>query len=949
MRRPSLLLLSVGLTIALPFTLTTASRAQAARTAPAAPAGQARGPAAGAPAPTFDRQAYEIPHQRYVLNNGLTLLVHEDHTSPVVSVNLWYHVGSRNEAPGRTGFAHLFEHFFFNGSEHYPHGFREAMDDLGATNRNGTTSTDRTNFFEDVPVSALERTLYLEADRMGFLAAQINEAMLTRERGVVQNEKRQGENQPYGTVYSRMVSRMYPAAHPYSWPTIGSMADLDAATLPDIKAWYATYYGPNNCVLSIAGDITGERALALVRTYFEGIPPGPPTTSTRAWVPRLDGPLREVMEDRVPQARVYRAWHVPGWRDADVQPLELVAQVLSGSRSARLDRELVYRQELATAVNADMSADEIAGLFTITATVRDGIDPARVEAEIDRIVGDLLRQGPGEPELQRARSRVLSAFSRRAERLGGFGGRSDILAESATFGGDPTAYLANLERTARATAATVQRAGRRWLDAPAYTMVVTPVGGLRATQTAVDRTVVPPLAPQPDAPFPAVQRATLGNGLKVLLLERHGTPLVNMTLAVDAGFAADTPGREGTASLALDLLDDGTTTRDTFRVADDLDALGAQIVTGSSLDLSFVRLRTLRRTLAPSLDLFADVVLHPSFPADMVALAKSRRLAQIAQEQAQPVPAAQRVVPVLLYGAGHPYGAPLSGSGYQRSVTAITQADLVAWHRGWFHPNQSTLIVAGDVTLRVLLPQLERAFGGWARGTAPAKATAAPASVPAGTRAVYLIDRPGAQQSVIVAAHRSQPGGQPDDLAIETVMSNFGGLATSRLNRNLRLDKHWSYGTNGALVNARGERPFVVIAPVQTDRTKESIVEVQRELREIAGARPIRGEEFESIMRTQTLALPGRFATLAALENAGVQLVNYGYPDAWFSRYGAAVRALTEAELDAAARRYIRPDEVTWIIVGDLRQVEAGIRDLNLGTVVHIDGDGHPLDAPLSR
>ncbi len=226
--------------------------------------------------PVFDRKAFEIPHQKFVLENGLTLLVHEDHSVPVVAVNLWYHVGSRNEKRGKTGFAHLFEHFFFNGSQHYPKGFREAMDDLGANNRNGTTNEDRTNFFEDVPVSALERTLYLEADRMGFLAAQINDAMLERERGVVQNEKRQGENQPYGRVFDTIVERMFPASHPYSWPTIGSMEDLDAARLEDVKAWYAAYYGPNNCVLSLAGDITPARALELVKKYFGGIAPGPP-------------------------------------------------------------------------------------------------------------------------------------------------------------------------------------------------------------------------------------------------------------------------------------------------------------------------------------------------------------------------------------------------------------------------------------------------------------------------------------------------------------------------------------------------------------------------------------------------------------------------------------------------------------------------------------------------
>jgi zinc protease len=888
--------------------------------------------------PAFDRKAVEISHQKFVLQNGLTLLVHTDHAVPVVGVNLWYNVGSRNEKPGKTGFAHLFEHFFFNGSQHHPGGFREAMDDLGANNRNGTTSQDRTNFFEDVPSSALERTLFLEADRLGFLGPQINQAMLERERGVVQNEKRQGENQPYGRVFTRVFEQMYPAGHPYRWSPIGSMEDLNAASLQDVKDWYASYYGPNNVVLSLAGDITAERALALVKKYFDGIPAGPPVERLEQWVPKLDAPMRDRMYDRVPQARIYRLYHAPAWRDGDVQRLQLFASVLSGSRSARLDRRLVYDQELATTVAASMEPSVLAGLFLIMATVKDGVDPARVEREMDAVVAELLKQGPTEAELQRARSRILAEFTRGAERLGGFGGRSDILAESMTFDGRPDGYVDRLERVATSAAAHVRATGQKWLDAPSYTLLVSPYPALQPGQSSLDRTIVPPLGDPPDVTFPKVQRATLSNGLNVMLLERHSSALVNVALAVDAGYAADSAEKAGTASLALDLLDDGTTTRDTFRIADELDAIGARITTGSSLDLSFVRLQALSNALAPALAIYADVVLRPSFPQAMVELAKKRRLAQIGQEKATPTQAATRVMPALLYGAGHGYGNPLSGSGYERTVSAITRDDLAGWHRAWFQPGSSTLVVTGDTTLAAVVPELEKAFGAWKAGKAPAKRVA-PVSGTSGGR-VYLIDRPGAPQSVILAGHVSETGGQPEDLAIDTVMRNFGGLATSRLNRNLRLDKHWSYGTQGVIQDARGQRPFLVLAPVQTDKTKESVTEVIKELGDIAGARPIGGEEFASIMRTQTLGLPGRWATLQSLENAAIQIVNYGYPDDYFSTYASRVRGLREAELDAAAKKFIRPSQIVWVIVGDLSQIEKGVRELNLGTVSIIDADG---------
>ena len=646
---------------------------------------------------------------------------------PVVAVNVWYHVGSRNEQRGKTGFAHLFEHFFFNGSEHYPKGFREAMDDLGANNRNGTTSADRTNFFEDVPVSGLERTLYLEADRLGFLAKQIVEPMLNRERGVVQNEKRQGENQPYGRVFNHAVTRLYPPNHPYSWPTIGSIDDLNAASLQDVQAWYRSFYGPNNCVLSLAGDITPERALALVKKYFDGIPAGPPVDRATQWVPRLDGNVREEMRDQVAQTRVYRFYHAPAWRDAGLRDMELAASVLSGSRSARLDRALVYEQSLATAVNVLIDAQELGSLFVVVATVRDGVDAAQAEREMDRVVGEFVKQGPTDAELQRSRARLTSQFVRGAERLGGFGGRSDILAESLTFDGRTEGYLDRLERISTATASDVRQAAQRWLDAPHYTLTVYPAEARQSGSTAVDRTVLPPLGDPPEVAFPAVQRTQLSNGATVLLVERHTAPLVNVSLAVDAGFAADVPEKAGLASLTLDLMDDGTATRDTFAIVDELDRLGASISTASTLDLSLVRLQALAGQLRPSIDVLADVVLRPSFPQDMLKLAVQRRLAQIGQEKATPTTAAVRLVPPMLYGAAHAYGAPLTGSGFEATVSKLTREDLAGWHRDWFHPSRTTIIVTGDTTMTVVKPELERAFGAWRSGSGAGQAR------PAGT------------------------------------------------------------------------------------------------------------------------------------------------------------------------------------------------------------------------
>jgi zinc protease len=896
-------------------------------------------PAAPAASPVFDRKAYTIPYKKFVLSNGLTLIVHEDHNVPVVGVNLWYHVGSRNESRGKTGFAHLFEHFFFNGSENYPHGFREAMDDLGANNRNGTTNVDRTNFFEDVPVSALERTLYLESDRMGYLANYISKEMLERERGVVQNEKRQGDNQPYSKARYEVAAKMYPYSHPYSWSTIGSMDDLNAASLADIKQWYQTYYGPNNAVLSLAGDITPERALELVNKYFGAIPPGPPLPRTASWIPALERDIRDEMEDQVPQVRISRVYHAPAWSDPELQPLAMFADVLGGSKSAPLTRRLVYEKGIATGVNVYVGDNELGSTFNIVVTVKDGVDPAEVEREIDKVLDQLMKDGPKAADIARARTSNLAAFSRSIERLGGFGGRSDVLAEHMTYGGKPDAYLDRLQQMASTTPAQAQAAAQHWLRAHHYTMTVRPFAKLAAAKSTLDRKLLPPLGATPDVGFPAMQRAQLKNGVKVVLLERHTAPIVNVALALDAGAASDTQDKAGTASLALDLLDKGTRTRNAFQLSDALEALGARLSTGSGADLSFVRLQSTAANLAPSIALMADAALNPAFAPDQFTLQKQRRLAQIGQERASPNGLALRVMPGLLYGPAHAYGKSVLGS--ETTVAGITGADLAKWHADWFRPGSATIIVSGDTTLAKVMPALEASFGGWKAGSAPAKQV--PAVARSTGKKIYLIDRPDAPQSTIVAAHITEAPGQPEDLAMEPVMQNFGGIATSRLNRNLRLDKHWSYGTQGQLTGPRGQRAFLVVAPVQTDKTREAMQEVAKEIRGVAGERPLAGDEYASIMRNMTSRLAGRFDTIAALEGAAVTSLNLNLADDYWARYAANIGALTEAQLAAAARKFIHPDEVVWLVVGDLRKIEKGVRELGWGEVIVLDPSGMPV------
>ena len=492
---------------------------------------------------------------------------------------------------------------------------------------------------------------------------------------------------------------------------------------------------------------------------------------------------------------------------------------------------------------------------------------------------------------------------------------------------------------ASATPAEVKAAANKWLRANHYTMTVRPFAKLAAAKPLVDRKIVPALGAAPDVKFPTIARAQLKNGVRVMLIERHSAPIVNVALALDAGAASDASAKAGTASLALDLLDKGSKTRNAFQMADALESLGARLSTGTNTDLSLVRLQATSANLAPSLAVMADAALNPAFAADQFALQKQRRLVQIAQERASPTGLAARMMPSLLYGADHAYGR--SATGTEKTVGDVSRDDLAAWHAQWFKPGSATIVVTGDTTLEKVIPALEASFGGWRAGSAPAKDGAGAAKT-AGAK-VYLVDKPDAPQSVIVAAHISQTQGQPEDLAMEPVMQNFGGMATSRMNRNLRLDKHWSYGTSASLTGQRGQRALMVTAPVQTDKTRESMLEMAREIRGVAGERPLVGEEYASIMRNMTSRLAGRFETIAALEAAALTSLNFKLPDNYWPDYAGNIRSLSEPQLAAAARKFVRPDDVTWLVIGDLRKIEKGVRSLNWGEVLVLDAEGNPL------
>jgi len=880
----------------------------------------------------------DIPYERFVLDNGLTVIVHEDHKAPIVAINIWYHVGSKNEKPGKTGFAHLFEHLMFGGSEHAPGRYIDGMERIGATDLNGTTNPDRTNYFQNVPTSAVDFTLWMESDRMGHLLGALDQKTLDLQRGVVQNEKRQGENQPYGVTRQLLAQNTYPAGHPYSWTTIGDMADLDAASMKDVQEWFKTYYGPSNVVLVLAGDIDAKTAKEKVLKYFGDIPSGPPVAHQQVWVAKMTGTHRQVVQDRVPQARIYKVWNIPEYGSAEADYLNLVSDCLSSGKSSRFYKRLIYDDQIATEALAYIDSREIGGQFYVRVTARPGQSVAQVEKELDEELARFIKNGPTPEEMQRVKAQYQAGFIRGIERIGGFGGKSDRLAQSQVFRGSPDAFKISLKRVQLATAEDLRAAAQRWLSDGVYILEVDPFPDYKTASAGADRSKAPETGTPPELKLPKLQRTKLSNGLQVILAERHEVPLVNFTLAADAGFASDASTTPGTANLAMQVLTDGTGTRNALRISDELESLGATLRGSSNLDLSFVSLSALTAKVDPSLDLFADVVLNPSYPETEVKREQKLALAGIEREQNTPGTLALRVLPGLLYGAGHPYGNPLTGSGPKESVEKLTREDLVKFHDTWLRPNNSTLIVVGDTTLAEVTPKLEKLFAGWKRGSAPAKNLK---TVPvAGKSAVYLIDKPGALQSVIVAGVVAPPRANPQEIAIEAMNDSLGGIFGARLNMNLREDKHWSYGARTVLRDARSQRPFYAIAPVQTDKTKESLVEMNKEFRGIVGDHPVGADELARIQANETLKLPGSRETLEELGQSIVDLVQFGLPDDYYETYAGKVRALKTSDVNAAATEVVRPDNLIWIVVGDRAKIEAGVRELNLGEFRLMDTDG---------
>jgi len=875
----------------------------------------------------------DIKYDTFTLENGLTVVVHEDRKVPMVAVNVWYHVGSKNEKVGKTGFAHLFEHLMFNGTENYNNEYFEPFEKIGATDQNGTTNSDRTNYFQNVPTNALDLALWMESERMGHILDVIDEDKLNEQRGVVQNEKRQGENSPYGKAFNSINTGAFPIGHPYSWSVIGSMEDLNAATLDDVKEWFETYYGPTNAVLALAGDIDLETAKIKVQEYFGDIQGGPPLTKPKKWIAKRTEQTREIMEDNVPQTRIYKVWNVPEDGTPEAQALDLAASTLAGSKNSPLYQELVYKTGLATSASAFYYGREIAGLFIISATVAPNQDAAKVESIIDSTLEKFLKTGPNAKLLKNTKTSTIAGLTNGLQRIGGFGGKSDILATYQTLYGDAGAFRNILEMYLDTSAKEVKQAANKWLSSGDYVLSIVPAAKTSVVKSKVDRTKgIPYPTEKLSYSFPKIQSTVLDNGSKLVLAERNDLPLVQLEIVFNNGYAVESNDELGLVNFTMSMVDEGTKKYDSLEFAEMQESLGSGIGFGSSIDTTYASMSSLKVNLEQTLDLFKEGLLNPTFPQVELDKVKKCWLAGIDQELNSPASMANREIRTLVYGSGHPY-AKASSSGIKSTVEAFKREDLIDMYSKLTNPNDATFIITGDISLDEATQLLNNKFTDWTSlNETSAKVDLFNVEDQASPR-VFLIDKPGAIQSYILAAQLLPPTNSDDDILIDYMNYAIAGSFTSRLNMNLREDKSWSYGVRTSTGYSQGQRLMRMTAPVQTDKTAPAILEILREYDEYINTTPINADELSKIKNARTLRLPGQYETLSALLGGIEDIVKYNRDFNYLDTIADKRNSIKLEDVRLASTKYLDTNKWTWVIVGDLKEIEGPIRELNIGNL----------------
>ena len=915
---------------------------------------QNRGPVASADVPRLQFEKYTLP-------NGLEVILSQKRGLPMVAVNLWYHVGPSNEDKGRTGFAHLFEHMMFQSSKHVPPDSHiRLLEAAGASDLNGTTDYDRTNYFETVPSNQVELALWLESDRMGYLLDKVDQAALSNQQDVVRNERRQSiENEPYGLAEETLVQTLFPAGHPYYGNVIGSHEDIQAAKLEDVKKFFRQYYAPNNASLAIVGDFEPAQMKALVQKYFGTLKQGPAVPPIKAQTPPpITSERRKVVTARVELPRVYMAWLTspilkPGDADADI-----AATILGGGRSSRLYKKLVYEKQIAQDVTAQQYSLMLGSIFQIQATARPGHTVEELEKALEEELATFRTKPAERNEIERARNMIETNMIGGLERLGGFGGIADRLNSYNHYLGNPDYLQQDVQRYRGVTASTLQTFARDQL-APTARVVMHVVPGQPAAQPQV---ATPPASKAAEGegsesinadepwrnvmPKPATARPlqlatpmteTLPNGLTLILNERRGLPIVAANLVLRTGSDANPLDKPGLANFTAAMLDEGTATRNALQIADEVAQLGASLGISSSMDATTLAIRSLSKNFASTVDVLADVTLHPSFPAQEIERQRASRLAALVQQRDNPNQVAAQVTASALYGPKHPYGYAEIGT--EAALKSVSRADMEAFWKQNFVPNNAALVVAGDISMAELKALAEKSFGGWQKGSPAQPALGAPATTPA---RVVIVDKPGSPQTQLRVASIGAPRSSPDFRPMQVMNLALGGLFSSRINMNLREEHGYTYGANSNFSFRRAAGPFQIASGVRTDVTAAAVNEIFKEVRGMID-KPVSAEELQKAKDSLANSLPGAFESSANAVNNFSNVFIYNLGLDYYTRYAEQVNAVTPDQALAVSKKYLVPANMVVIAVGDRAKIEPELRKLNLGAVEIRDAEGKPI------
>ena len=919
---------------------------------------------AGLAAPSAQNQpaTSDVPRlefEKYTLPNGLEVILSQKRGLPMVAVNLWYHVGPANEAAGRTGFAHLFEHMMFQSSKHVPPDSHiRLLEAAGASDLNGTTDFDRTNYFETVPSSQLELALWLESDRMGYLLEKVDQAALSNQQDVVRNERRQSvENQPYGLAEEAVVQAIFPKGHPYYGYVIGSHEDIQAAQLDDVQRFFRQYYAPNNATMAIVGDFDVAQTKKLVEKYFGTLKRGPAVPAPKADPIRISSERRLTVPSRVELPRVYMAWLTPPiFKPGDAEA-DLTGTILGGGRSSRLFKKLVYERQIAQNVSAQQQSLTLGSVFQIEVTARPGHSAEELEKAVDEELAAMRAQPPSVREIEMARNTIETNIIGGLERLGGFGGVADRLNQYNHYLGSPDYLQKDIQRYRAVTPAAVQNFVREHLSNSARVVLhavpgqpAAPPGPPTPTAAAAEsqggaeainaeenwRLEMPKPGPARPLQVSTPASATLSNGLTLILNQRPGVPIVAANLVLKTGSDANPAAKPGLANFVAAMLDEGTMSRNALQIADEVAHLGASLTTNSTMDSTTVSARSLAKNFPAALNLIADVTLRPSFPAEEVERQRAARLGQLVQQRDNPAVVAGQVASAALYGERHPYG--YSEIGTEASVKGMTRQDMVAFWKQNFVPNNAALVVAGDISMNELRALAEKAFGAWQRGAPVRPALSSPET----TRArVVIVDKPGAPQTqlrvITVGAARSSPDFRP----LQVMNMALGGLFSSRINMNLREKNGYSYGTYSQFVFRRNPGPFQVAGGVRTDATAPAVTEVFNEINGIQ-KEPLNADELQKAKDSLANSLPGAFETSANAVNSFSNVFTYDLGLDYYTKYAQQVNAVTAEQALNVALRYLQPDRLVVVAVGDRKVIEPELQKLNLGTIEIRDAEGRP-------